>query len=63
MLSGTPVIATNIYGGRVPVTVSGMGRLVEPENPKELANAILKIASNKTSYTKKRSSILKIFPV
>lgn len=40
MLCGTPVIASSLPGVRVPITLSGMGRLVSPNDPMDLARAI-----------------------
>jgi glycosyltransferase involved in cell wall biosynthesis len=40
MLCGTPVVASALPGVRVPVQMSGMGRLVSPNDPISLAEAI-----------------------
>jgi len=50
MILGTPAIATNIPGVRLPVKLTKMGVLVRPENSKELADAIKKILKNKNQY-------------
>ena len=40
MLCGTPVVATDIPGARVPVRLTGMGALVPPGDPGALAAAL-----------------------
>lgn len=40
MLCGTPVVASSLPGVRVPVTVSGMGKLAAPNDPVDLARAV-----------------------
>lgn len=40
MLCGTPVVASSLPGVRVPVTLSGMGRLIPPNDPLALARAV-----------------------
>jgi glycosyltransferase involved in cell wall biosynthesis/SAM-dependent methyltransferase len=41
LLCGTPVVATDIAGARSVVALTGMGRLVRPENPAALAAGII----------------------
>ena len=41
LLCGTPVVASDIPGGREVVTVSGMGRLAVPDDPVDLAAQIV----------------------
>lgn len=43
MLCGTPVIMTDIHGGRVPVQRTGMGLLVPPGDPVAAGRAILEV--------------------
>lgn len=50
MLQGTPVIASNLPGVRIPVKKTGMGLIVEPKNPKALAEAIVKICQEPQLY-------------
>jgi glycosyltransferase involved in cell wall biosynthesis len=47
---GTPVVASDLPGIRVPVIQTGMGRIVPPENPEELARAILAILDHPEAY-------------
>lgn len=51
MMAGTPVIASNLPGVRVPINLTKMGLLVEPKNAKELAGAIKTVLKNRHKYT------------
>lgn len=53
MLLGTPVIATNLPGVRIPIKLTKMGIIVKPKNETELAKAILKILQNPQKYSNK----------
>lgn len=61
MLKGTPVVATNLPGVRVAINVTGMGEIVPPRDHKELAEAIIKVMSNRPSYVKPAQQIRRIF--
>ena len=61
MLSGCPVVASNIPGVRMPVRLSGMGCISEPEDSKDLAEKIVKVIKNKKKYKKSAKEIEKIF--
>lgn len=61
MLSGTPVVATNIPGAREVVRVTGMGKLVTPRDPQALAEGLVEVLSHRTAYTKTRAQIREIF--
>lgn len=45
MLHGCPVIATELPGCRIPIKKTGMGKLIPPNNPEKLAQAINKVVS------------------
>lgn len=47
---GTPVVASDIPGVRVPVKTSGMGIVVPPANPQQLAQAIMAILDHPQAY-------------
>lgn len=51
MLLGTPVVASNLPGVRIPVKITHMGEIVEPRNAVQLSRAIKKILKNKNKYT------------
>lgn len=50
MLSGVPVVATDIPGVREPVRATGMGRLVPPKDARALADAITDVLRNRHRY-------------
>ena len=54
MLWGTPVVATNLPGVRVPIKLTKMGLLVEPKNSKQLSEAILTIIKNRKKYSNEK---------
>ncbi len=61
MLAGTPVVMTDIPGGRVPVTVTGMGRLAEAGNPDSIGEAIVTVLDDHDSYVKSYEEISTTF--
>ena len=63
MFIGVPVVVTNLAGVRVPVKRTGMGKIVSPRNPDELAEAIADIINNKNNYVKKESFIRNEFSI
>lgn len=50
MLLGTPVIASNLPGVRVPIQLARMGKIVEPGNSQELASTLSVVLKNKSDY-------------
>ena len=61
MLCGTPVVASNIFGGRVPVRVTGMGKFCEPGDWRSLGESLLDVIEDRASYVKPRKHISDIF--
>ncbi|NLX42183.1 MAG: glycosyltransferase family 4 protein [Chloroflexi bacterium] len=61
MLSGTPVVATEIPGARQVVRLSGMGRLVRPGDPQHLAEGISDVLDDPAACTRPREEIARIF--
>lgn len=61
MLCGTPVIASNLPGVRVPIKLTGMGEIVPIRNGQAIAEATIKILRNKKKYIKPKTKIKKIF--
>lgn len=61
MLCGTPVVAVDLPGARVPIQKTGMGRIVEPANPQALAEGLVEVIENKEKYSKPKGNIEKIF--
>lgn len=61
MLSGVPVIATNIPGARVAVQKTGMGLLVQVENAIDLAQGIIKLYKCRHLLKNAKKSAQKVF--
>ncbi len=61
MLCGTPMVMTDIPGGRVPVTVTGMGRLAKQGDAESIGAAVVEILNNPETYHKRRAEIERIF--
>lgn len=57
MLSGTPVVMTNTPGGRVPVQVTGMGKLAEPGDARAIGQAIVDVLDEPEMYRRTRAEI------
>jgi glycosyltransferase involved in cell wall biosynthesis len=61
MLSGTPVVATDIPGARQAVKRSGMGLLVKPRDEAALADGLRRVLEHPESYARPYQEILSIF--
>ncbi len=61
MLSGTPVVASDLPGVRVPIQTTGMGLIVPPGNIEAFADAVVKVIENRGSYCRERSFVLEQF--
>ena len=61
MLCGTPMVMTDISGGRVPVTVTGMGKLAKQGDWQSIGEATVEVLDNLDHYTKSREEIEAIF--
>jgi glycosyltransferase involved in cell wall biosynthesis len=61
MLSGTPVVMTNTPGGRVPVQVTGMGKLAQMGDWRSIGAAIVDVLDNPEAFRKTRRYIEDIF--
>lgn len=61
MLCGTPMVMTNIPGGRVPVQVTGMGKLAKQGDADSIGQAVLDILDEPEKYHKSREEIASIF--
>ncbi len=57
MLSGTPVVMTNTPGGRVPVTVTGMGKLATVGDWRSIGEVLVEVISHREQYLKPREVI------
>ncbi len=63
MLSGCPVVASNLPGVREPVRVTGMGEIVPIRDAPALAAAILKVLEDKKKYARPRAEIAQTFAI
>jgi glycosyltransferase involved in cell wall biosynthesis len=52
MYAGVPVIAADIPGVRVPVSLTGMGKLVPPRDSAALADAIMEVLSDRDAHVR-----------
>jgi glycosyltransferase involved in cell wall biosynthesis len=56
---GTPVIATDLPGVRVPVQMTGSGRIVPAANAAELAKAIISVLENPELFRGKPEAVVR----
>ncbi|MCY4466435.1 MAG: glycosyltransferase [Chloroflexi bacterium] len=61
MLCGTAVVMTDIAGGRVPVQVTGMGKLAKAGDAISIGEAVLAVLEDRARFTKSREEIARIF--
>ncbi len=61
MLCGTPVVMTDTPGGRVPVTVTGMGATVPRGDWEAIGRAVVDILQYRERYVKPREVIARAF--
>ena len=61
MLKGVPVIATDLPGVRVAISASGMGEIIPPRDSQALADAIIRVMSNRAAYVKPAAEINRLF--
>ncbi len=63
MLCGTPVVMTDTPGGRVPVQLTGMGKIVPRDDWQALGEAIVEILSDRSRFVKPEEEIRRHFSV
>lgn len=61
MLCGVPVVASNLPGVRIPIRVTGMGKIAQIKNSHDLADKICLIIKNPDLYKKPINEIANIF--
>lgn len=61
MLSGCPVVATNLPGVREPVRVTGMGEIVPIKDARALADGIVEVLNHREQYVRPREEIEGMF--
>jgi len=57
MLCGVPVVASNLPGVRVPITMTGMGEVASITDNNDLANKIIKVLKNRNKYIKNAKNL------
>jgi len=63
MLSGCPVVATNLPGVREPIRMTGMGEVVPIKDTRALADAIVRVLQNREKYVRPRQEIVEMFAI
>ncbi len=61
MLSGTPVVASDLPGVRQAVQRTGMGELVPPRDPQALADALVRVIQQRPQYRRPRQELERQF--
>ena len=61
MLSGTPVVASDLPGVREAVQRTGMGETVPPADPAALARALVRVIKQREAYVRSRAEIAATF--
>ncbi len=61
MLSGTPVVASDLPGVREAVRRTGMGEIVRPGDSEALAAALVKVMKERPAYVRPRQEIAETF--
>ncbi len=61
MMSGTPVVATDLPGVRQPVRMTGMGQIVPPRNALALAEAIIDVLNHPNKYQGDPAQVARTF--
>lgn len=61
MLHGTPVVASNLPGVRVPVRQTGMGEIAPVGDPAGLADAVLQVLRSRDRYVRPHREIAALF--
>ncbi len=63
MLSGCPVVASNLPGVREPARLTGMGEIVPVRDARGLAEGIVQVLENRSHYMRPRSDIEQLFDI
>jgi glycosyltransferase involved in cell wall biosynthesis len=61
LLSGTPLVSTDIPGAREVVRATGAGRLVPPGDPVALADGIVEVLTNPSQYQPTPGAVRAVF--
>ncbi len=63
MLSGTPVVASDLPGVREAVRWTGMGEIVQPGDPAALAAALVRVIQERSRYVRPRADVEHAFDI
>jgi glycosyltransferase involved in cell wall biosynthesis len=63
MLSGTPVVASDLPGVREAVRRTGMGEIVPPADPAALAAALVRVIQGRQGYVRPREQVAQTFDI
>jgi glycosyltransferase involved in cell wall biosynthesis len=63
MLSGTPVVTSNLPGVRQAVRLTGMGEVVPCADPAALATALVRVMRERDRYLRPRAKVAEFFSV
>jgi glycosyltransferase involved in cell wall biosynthesis len=61
MLSGTPVVASDLPGVREAIRRTGMGEIVPPGDPAALATALVRVIKQRQAYLRPREEVARAF--
>lgn len=61
MFGGTPVVASDLPGVRVPILQTGMGEIARKKDSGDLAEKIVKVLKHKEEYKKKKKIAEEVF--
>jgi len=61
MLCGTPVVMTDIAGGRVAVSITGMGKLAKAGDWRSIGETTLEVLADPARFSKPRDTIRGVF--
>ena len=61
LLSGTPLVSTDIPGARAVIEATGSGRLVPPGDPGALADGIVEVLTNPARYRPRPEAVRAVF--
>ena len=61
MLCGTPVVMTDTPGGRVPVQITGMGKIVPCNDWRALGEGIVEVLKDRSRFVRPAGEILRAF--
>ena len=57
MLSGTPVVSSDLPGVRIPIQTTGMGVIAPPGDIRAFADGVIEVIENRSIYCRERSHI------